>query len=43
MTREDKLSNLNLCINSAKSIGCIMDTTAEDVLDECRQRDLDLF
>ena len=43
MTREDKLSNLNLCINSAKSIGCIMDTTAEDVLDECRQRDLDLL
>jgi len=43
ITREDKLRNLNLCINSAKSIDCIMDTTAEDILDEYKQRDLDLL
>ena len=43
MTRDDKLNNLNLTINSAKSIGCLIDTTADDVLDEIRTKDIDLL
>ena len=43
MTREDRLKNLNLCINSAKSIDCIIDITAEDILDKKRQKNLDLL
>ena len=43
MTRTDQLRNLYLCINSAKSIGCIIDITAEDILDEKKQIILDLL
>ena len=43
MTKDDKLNNLNLVINSAKSIGCLMEATADDVLDEVRTKDVDLL
>ena len=43
MTKEDKENNLNLTINSAKSIGCLIDATADDVLDEVRTKDIDLL
>ena len=43
MTKDDKLNNLNLVINSAKSIGCLIDATADDVLDENRNKDIDLL
>ena len=43
MTRDDKLNNLNLCINSAKAIGAIFDCTAEDILDEMRGQDIELL
>ena len=40
MTREDKLSIFYLYYFI---IVCILDTPAKDVLDECRQSDLDLL
>ena len=43
MSRDDKQNNLNLVINSAKSIGCLVDCNADDVLDENRKKDLDLL
>ena len=43
MSRDDKENNLNLVVNSAKSIGCIVDTTADDVLNENRNKDIDLL
>ena len=43
MTKEDKENNLNLTINSAKSIGCMIEATADDVLDEIRTKDVDLL
>ena len=43
MTITDQLRNLSLCINSAKSIGCIIDITAEDILDEKKQKIIDLL
>ena len=43
MKKEDKLNNLNLTINSAKSIGCLIEATPEDVLDEVRTKDVDLL
>lgn len=43
MTKEDKENNLNLTINSAKSIGCMIEATADDVLDEVRTKDVDLL
>ena len=43
MKKDDKLNNLNLVINSAKSIGCLVEATADDVLDEVRTKDVDLL
>ena len=43
MTREDKKNNLNLTINSGKSVGCMIETTAEDVLNEDRSHDINLL
>ena len=43
MSKYDKENNLNLTINSAKSIGCLIETTAEDVLKEARNKDIDLL
>jgi hypothetical protein len=43
MTKEDKLNNLNLVINSGKSIGCMIECKPEDVLDEVRTKDVDLL
>ena len=43
MTKEEKENNLNLTINSAKSIGCLIEATADDVLDEIRTKDIDLL
>ena len=43
MTTEDKKANLNLVINSAKAIGCLTETTSDDVLDEIRNKDIDLL
>ncbi len=42
-TRDDKLANLNLALNAAKSVGVICDTTAEDVLNGKRQPINDLL
>ena len=43
MKQEDKLNNLNLTINSAKSIGCFIEATPDDVLYEVRTKDVDLL
>jgi len=43
MTREKNLRNLNLCINSAISIGCDIDIKDEDILNEKRQKIIDLL
>ena len=43
MSREDKKNNLNLTINSGKSLGCMIETTAEDVLNENRNSDINLL
>ena len=43
MTVQDKKSNLNLVLNSAKAIGCLFETTSDDVLDEIRSKDVDLL
>ena len=43
MTIEDKKANVNLVINSAKSIGCLTEATSEDVLNEVRRLDVDLL
>lgn len=42
-SRKDKLIELSFRINSVKSIDEILDKTAEDIIDECRQRDVDLL
>ena len=43
MTVEDKKSNVNLVINSAKSIGCLIEAKSDDVLNEVRKLDVDLL
>ena len=43
MTVEDKKSNVNLVINSAKSIGCFIEAKSDDVLNEIRKLDVDLL
>ena len=43
MTIVDKKANVNLVINSAKSIGCLTEATSEDVLNEVRRLDVDLL
>ena len=43
MTVADKKSNVNLVINSAKSIGCLTECTSDDVLNEVRKLDIDLL
>ena len=43
ISKYDKENNLNLTINSAKSIGCLIESTAEDVLNEVRNKDIDLL
>ena len=43
MTVDDKHNNLNLVINSAKAIGCMIECDADDVLDEVRTKDIDLL
>ena len=43
MTVADKKSNVNLVINSAKSIGCFTEATSDDVLNEVRKLDVDLL
>ena len=43
MTTEDKESNINLTINSAKSIGCMIESSSDDVLNEVRKADIDLL
>ena len=43
MTIQDKKSNVNLVINSAKSIGCFIEATSDDVLNEVRHLDVDLL
>ena len=43
MTVEDKKSNVNLVINSAKSIGCLIEAKSDDVLNEIRKLDVDLL
>ena len=43
MTTQDKKSNVNLVINSAKSIGCLIEATSDDVLNEVRNLDVDLL
>ena len=43
MTVADKKSNVNLVINSAKSIGCLTEATSDDVLNEVRKLDIDLL
>ena len=43
MTDEEKAQNLNLVINSAKSLGCLAETTNEDILEENRERALELL
>ena len=43
MTTHDKESNVTLVINSAKSIGCFIEATCDDVLNEKRKLDVDLL
>jgi plastin-1 len=43
MTLADKQSNLNSTIMSAKSIGCMIEATSDDVLNEVRKGDIDLL
>ena len=43
MTLADKQSNLNSTIMSAKSIGCMIEATSDDVLNEVRKGDVDLL
>ena len=43
MTLADKEANLNLTINSAKSIGCMIEATSDDILNENRKNDIDLL
>ena len=43
MTVHDKQSNLNSTIMSAKSIGCMIEATSDDVLNEVRKGDIDLL
>ena len=43
MTLDDKKFNLNLVINSAKSLGCITEITSDDILNEVRKKDIDLL
>ena len=41
--KDDKKSNLNLVINSAISIGCIIETTSDDILNEVKNKVIDLL
>ena len=41
--RAEKESNVNLTLNAAKGVGCIFDTTTDDVLCECRGNVIDLL
>ena len=43
MTIEEQKANVNLVINSAKSIGCLTEAKSEDVLNEVRHLDIDLL
>lgn len=43
MTTEDKELNINLTINSAKSIDCMIESSSDDVLNEVRKADIDLL
>ena len=43
MTIDEQKSNVNLVINSAKSIGCLTEAKSEDVLNEVRRLDIDLL
>ena len=43
MTTEEEKANVNLVINSAKSIGCLIEAKSEDVLNEVRKLDVDLL
>ena len=43
MTLADKQSNLNSTIMSAKSIGCMIEATSDDVLNEARKDVIDLL
>ena len=41
--KDDKKSSLNLVINSAISIGCIIETTSDDILNEVKNKVIDLL
>jgi len=43
MSLDDKKANLNLVINSAKSIGCLFESTSDDILKEIRKNVIDLI
>ena len=43
MTIDEQKANVNLVINSAKSIGCLTEAKSEDVLNEVRRLDIDLL
>ena len=43
MTIDEQKANVNLVINSAKSIGCLTEAKSEDVLNEVRHLDIDLL
>ena len=43
MTSEEEKANVNLVINSAKSIGCLIEAKSDDVLNEVRKLDIDLL
>ena len=43
LSSAEKEANVNLTINSAKSIGCMIETTSDDVLNEVRKSDIDLL
>ena len=43
MTVHDKQSNLNSTIMSAKSIGCMIEATSDDVLNEVRKGDIEIL
>ena len=43
MTTEEEKANVNLVINSAKSIGCLIEAKSDDVLNEVRKLDIDLL
>ena len=43
MTSEEEKANVNLVINSARSIGCLIEAKSDDVLNEVRNLDIDLL